>query len=83
MMVQCGSVAVTQLKSSLTGAAPGVLIVIVNTVVSDVEAKRLQVLVPAGTVTVGFDPTSRASVALAVWFVTVRLAAPAGPVAFA
>jgi len=66
MMVQCGSVAVTQLKSWLTGAAPGVLIVIVNVVVSDVEAKRLQVLVPAGIVTEGFEPMSRASVALAV-----------------
>lgn len=66
MMVQCGSVAVTQLKSSRTGAAPGVLIVIVKTVVSDVEAKRLQVLVPAGIVAVGFEPMLRASVALAV-----------------
>ena len=66
MTVQCGSVAVTQLKSSLTGAAPDVLIVIVNTVVSDVEAKCLQVLVPAGMVTVGFDATASESVAFAV-----------------
>ena len=66
MMVQCGSVAVTQLKSWLTGAAPGVLIVIVNTVVSDVEAKRFQVVAPAGIVTAEFEPMSRASVAPAV-----------------